>query len=50
VWGDRDRLVFHRGAQRVLSTVPDGCDILAAFEHGPGRSTIKGARMAFAPA
>ncbi len=23
VWGDRDRLVFHRGAQRVLDAVPD---------------------------
>ena len=21
VWGDRDRLVFHRGAERVLNTV-----------------------------
>jgi len=23
VWGDRDRLVFARGAERVLETVPD---------------------------
>jgi pimeloyl-ACP methyl ester carboxylesterase len=23
VWGDRDRLVFHRGAQQILDAVPD---------------------------
>ncbi len=22
VWGDRDRLVFHRGAQQILDAVP----------------------------
>jgi pimeloyl-ACP methyl ester carboxylesterase len=45
VWGDRDRLVFHRGANRVLSAVPDSrLELLEGIGHcpqveAPGRVT-----------
>lgn len=36
VWGDKDRLVFARGAQRVLDVVPDGrLELLAGIGHCP---------------
>jgi pimeloyl-ACP methyl ester carboxylesterase len=36
VWGDRDRLVFHRGAQRVLDAVPDArLELLQGIGHCP---------------
>jgi pimeloyl-ACP methyl ester carboxylesterase len=36
VWGDRDRLVFHRGAERVLSEVPDArLELLEGVGHCP---------------
>jgi pimeloyl-ACP methyl ester carboxylesterase len=36
VWGDRDRLVFHRGAQRVLDAVPDArLEVLEGIGHCP---------------
>jgi pimeloyl-ACP methyl ester carboxylesterase len=36
IWGDRDRLVFHRGAERVLSEVPDArLELLPEIGHCP---------------
>jgi pimeloyl-ACP methyl ester carboxylesterase len=36
VWGDRDRLVFHRGAERVLSAVPGSrLELLEGVGHCP---------------
>ncbi len=36
VWGDRDRLVFHRGAERLLSAVPDArLELLPGIGHCP---------------
>jgi pimeloyl-ACP methyl ester carboxylesterase len=36
VWGDRDRLVFHRGAERVLSSVPGSrLELLPGVGHCP---------------
>ncbi len=36
VWGDRDRLVFHRGANRVLSTVPESrLELMRGVGHCP---------------
>lgn len=36
VWGDRDRLVFHRGAQRVLAVVPGArLELLRGVGHCP---------------
>jgi pimeloyl-ACP methyl ester carboxylesterase len=36
IWGDRDRLVFHRGAQRVLDAVPDSrLELLEGVGHCP---------------
>ena len=36
VWGDRDRLVFSRGAERVLEVVPDArLELLAGVGHCP---------------
>ena len=36
VWGDRDRLVFHRGAERVLDVVPDSrLELLPGIGHCP---------------
>ena len=36
VWGDRDRLVFHRGAQRVLDAVPGArLELLEGVGHCP---------------
>jgi pimeloyl-ACP methyl ester carboxylesterase len=36
VWGDRDRLVFHRGAERVLSVVPGSrLELLEGVGHCP---------------
>jgi pimeloyl-ACP methyl ester carboxylesterase len=36
VWGDRDRLVFHRGADRVLSAVPEArLELLGGVGHCP---------------
>jgi pimeloyl-ACP methyl ester carboxylesterase len=36
VWGDRDRLVFHRGAQRVLDAVPGSrLELLRGVGHCP---------------
>jgi pimeloyl-ACP methyl ester carboxylesterase len=36
VWGDRDRLVFHRGADRVLSEVADArLELLEGIGHCP---------------
>jgi pimeloyl-ACP methyl ester carboxylesterase len=45
VWGDRDRLVFHRGAKRVLDAVPNArLELLPGIGHcpqveAPGRLT-----------
>jgi pimeloyl-ACP methyl ester carboxylesterase len=36
VWGDRDRLVFHRGAKRLLEAVPDSrLELLEEVGHCP---------------
>lgn len=36
IWGDRDRLVFHRGAQRVLDAVPGSqLELLEGIGHCP---------------
>jgi len=36
VWGDRDRLVFHSGAEQVLSTVPGArLELLHGIGHCP---------------
>ena len=36
VWGDRDRLVFHSGAERVLSAVPGArLELLRGIGHCP---------------
>ncbi len=36
IWGDRDRLVFHRGAQRILDTVPGArLELLRGVGHCP---------------
>jgi pimeloyl-ACP methyl ester carboxylesterase len=36
VWGDRDRLVFHRGASKLLAAVPDSrLELLAGIGHCP---------------
>jgi pimeloyl-ACP methyl ester carboxylesterase len=36
VWGDRDRLVFHRGAERILEVVPDSrLELLEGIGHCP---------------
>ncbi len=36
VWGDRDRLVFHRGAKRLLEAVPDSrLELLEGIGHCP---------------
>jgi len=36
VWGDRDRLVFHRGAERILESVPDSrLELLEGIGHCP---------------
>jgi pimeloyl-ACP methyl ester carboxylesterase len=36
VWGDRDRLVFHRGAERILEAVPDSrLELLEGIGHCP---------------
>jgi pimeloyl-ACP methyl ester carboxylesterase len=36
IWGDRDRLVFHRGAQRILDTVPGArLELLGGVGHCP---------------
>jgi pimeloyl-ACP methyl ester carboxylesterase len=36
VWGDRDRLVFHRGAQRILRAVPGSrLELLRGVGHCP---------------
>jgi pimeloyl-ACP methyl ester carboxylesterase len=36
VWGDRDRLVFSRGASRVLDAVPDArLEVLEGIGHCP---------------
>jgi pimeloyl-ACP methyl ester carboxylesterase len=36
VWGDRDRLVFHRGAEKVLAVVPDSrLELLPGIGHCP---------------
>jgi pimeloyl-ACP methyl ester carboxylesterase len=36
VWGDRDRLVFHRGAQKILDVVPDArLELLEGIGHCP---------------
>jgi pimeloyl-ACP methyl ester carboxylesterase len=36
IWGDRDRLVFHRGAQRLLAAVPGSClELLEGCGHCP---------------
>jgi pimeloyl-ACP methyl ester carboxylesterase len=36
VWGDRDRLVFHRGAERLLAAVPNSrLELLAGIGHCP---------------
>ena len=36
VWGDRDRLVFHRGAQRILDAVPGArLELLHGIGHCP---------------
>ena len=36
VWGDRDRLLFHRGAQRILDAVPGSrLELLAGIGHCP---------------
>jgi pimeloyl-ACP methyl ester carboxylesterase len=36
VWGDRDRLLFHRGAQEILDAVPDSrLELLEGIGHCP---------------
>ena len=36
VWGDRDRLAFHRGAERILKAVPDSrLELLEGVGHCP---------------
>lgn len=36
VWGDRDRLLFHRGARRILAAVPDSrLELLTGIGHCP---------------
>jgi pimeloyl-ACP methyl ester carboxylesterase len=36
LWGDRDRLVFHRGAERLLEAVPDSeLEVLKGIGHCP---------------
>jgi pimeloyl-ACP methyl ester carboxylesterase len=36
VWGDRDRLVFHRGAQRILEEVPGATlELMRGIGHCP---------------
>jgi pimeloyl-ACP methyl ester carboxylesterase len=36
VWGDRDRLVFHRGAEKLLAAVADSrLELLAGIGHCP---------------
>jgi pimeloyl-ACP methyl ester carboxylesterase len=36
IWGDRDRIVFHRGAKRVLDVVPDGrLELMRGVGHCP---------------
>jgi pimeloyl-ACP methyl ester carboxylesterase len=36
IWGDRDRLLFHRGAQRILDAVPDSTlELLPGIGHCP---------------
>jgi pimeloyl-ACP methyl ester carboxylesterase len=36
VWGDRDRLLFHRGAERILEAVPDSrLELLEGIGHCP---------------
>ena len=36
IWGDRDRLVFHRGAQRILDAVPGArLELLKGIGHCP---------------
>jgi len=36
MWGDRDRMVFHRGAAKFLEAVPDArLELLAAVGHCP---------------
>jgi pimeloyl-ACP methyl ester carboxylesterase len=36
VWGDRDRLVFHRGAERLLGAVPEArLELLTGIGHCP---------------
>ena len=36
VWGDRDRLVFHRGAERILEAVPESrLELLEGIGHCP---------------
>jgi pimeloyl-ACP methyl ester carboxylesterase len=36
VWGDRDRLVFHQGAERVLNDVPGSrLELLKGIGHCP---------------
>ncbi len=36
IWGDRDRLVFHRGARELLETVPDSrLEVLEGIGHCP---------------
>jgi pimeloyl-ACP methyl ester carboxylesterase len=36
IWGDRDRIVFHRGAKRVLDVVPDGrLELMKGVGHCP---------------
>jgi pimeloyl-ACP methyl ester carboxylesterase len=36
IWGDRDRLLFHRGAQRILEAVPDSrLELLEDIGHCP---------------
>lgn len=36
IWGDRDRLVFHRGAQRLLAAVPDSrLELIRGCGHSP---------------
>ena len=36
MWGDRDRLVFHRGAERILDAVPGSrLELLEGIGHCP---------------
>jgi pimeloyl-ACP methyl ester carboxylesterase len=36
VWGDRDRLVFHRGARRILDEVPGArLELMRGIGHCP---------------